>query len=121
MFNPKYLFGLLALSAASLGLPVQAIDMKAPITLVSQVYLPNIVGDFDHPTVDLKRQHLVVTAEVNHSVEVFDLQTGHPLQSIGGFKTPHSIAFSPEKDELMVCDGGDSSLILMSGATLERT
>lgn len=97
-----------------------AAEMKSPITLISQTELPEIIGDFDHLTVDLKRNHLFVTAEVHHSVEVFDLRTGQHLQSLGGFKTPHSIAFAPEKDELMVCDGGDSSLVLLSGADFQR-
>ena len=94
---------------------------RPPLTLLSQVYLPEITGDFDHFAVDLKRNRLFVSAEVHHSVEMFDLRTGEHLQSIGGFKTPHSLAFAPEKDELMVCDGGDSALILVSGDTLERT
>jgi hypothetical protein len=105
----KTIFIALTLSACLPLTPARAGDMKSPITLVSQVELPEIVGDFDHLTVDLKRNHLFVTAEVHHSVEVFDLKTGKHLQSVGGFKTPHSIAFSPEKDEVMVCDGGDSS------------
>jgi len=87
----------------------------SPVTLVRTVYMPEIVGDFDHFTVDLKRGHLFVSAEVHHSVEMFELKTGDHLQSIGGFKTPHSIAFAAEKDELMVADGGDSSLVLLSG------
>ena len=41
---------------------------KPPITLVWQVYMPEIVGDFDHLIVDTKRKHLLVTDEVNHSV-----------------------------------------------------
>ncbi|MGO4213507.1 YncE family protein [Terriglobus sp. 2YAB30_2] len=94
---------------------------KASLTLVSQTYLPDIVGDFDHFTVDLKRNHLFLAAEVHHSVEVFDLTSGKHLQSIPGFKTPHSIAFAPEKDELMVCDGAASDLTLVSGETLEIT
>jgi WD40 repeat protein len=95
-------------------------DVKSPITLVSQIELPEIVDDFDHLTVDLKRNHLFVTADAHHSVEVFDLRTGKHLQSVGGFKTPHSIAFSTEKDEVMVCDGGDSSLVLLSGQDFHR-
>lgn len=51
---------------------------------------------------------------------MFDLTTGEHLKSIGGFKTPHSIAFAPEKDELMVADGGDSSLVLLSGEDFHR-
>jgi hypothetical protein len=121
MFLRKALIASTALFATLPNLPARAADMKSPLTLVKQVYLPEIVGDFDHLTVDLKRKHLFVTAEVHHSVEMFDLTTGEHLKSIDGFKTPHSIAFAPEKDELMICDGGDSSLVLLSGETLERT
>src|ERR1700744_5370685 len=91
-----------------------------PVPLVHMTALPDITGDFDHFAVDLKRNHLFVSAEVHHSVEMFDLQTGEHLQSIGGFKTPHSLAFVPEKDELLVADGGDSALILISGADFHR-
>lgn len=91
------------------------------MTLLSQTYMPEITGDFDHFAYDLKRNHLFVSAEEHHSIEMFDLDTGKHLQSIGGFKTPHSLAFSPEKDELLVCDGGNSSLVLLSGASLEHT
>jgi hypothetical protein len=92
----------------------------SPLTLVKTIYMPEIIGDFDHFTVDLKRGHLFVSAEVHHSIEMFDLKTGDHLQSIGGFKTPHSIAFAAEKDELMVADGGDSSLVLLSGEDFHR-
>lgn len=91
-----------------------------PITLLHTTALPEIVGDFDHLTVDLKRNHLFITAEEHHSVEMFDLKSGAHLQSIGGFKTPHALVFVPEKDELLVADGGDSALILISGADYHR-
>ena len=98
----------------------KAAEPPAPITLLSTTYLPEITGDFDHFAVDLKGNHLFVSAEVHHSVEMFDLKTGAHLQSIGGFKTPHSVAFAPEKDELLVADGGDSALILLSGDDFHR-
>src|SRR6267154_3931404 len=97
-----------------------AAEPQAPVTLLSTTYLPEIIGDFDHFAVDLKRNHLFVSAEVHHSIEMFDLKTGTHLQSIGGFKTPHSVAFAAEKDELMVADGGDSSLVLLSGEDFHR-
>lgn len=93
---------------------------QQPVTLLRTTYLPDIIGDFDHFAVDMKRGHLFVSAEVHHSIEMFDLKTGEHLQSIGGFKTPHSVAFAPEKDELMVADGGDSALILISGEDFRR-
>jgi DNA-binding beta-propeller fold protein YncE len=98
----------------------KAAEPQAAVTLLSTTYLPEIIGDFDHFAVDLKRNHLFVSAEVHHSIEMFDLKTGAHLQSIGGFKTPHSVAFAPEKDELLVADGGDSALILLSGDDFHR-
>jgi DNA-binding beta-propeller fold protein YncE len=98
----------------------QAAESDSPVMLISTTYLPEVVGDFDHFAVDLKRGHVFVSAEVHHSVELFDLKTGNHLQSIGGFKTPHSIAFAPEKDELLVADGGDSALVLVSGEDFHR-
>ena len=91
-----------------------------PLTLLHLTALPEITGDFDHFAVDLNRNHLFVSAEVHHSVEMFDLHTGEHLQSIAGFKTPHSLAFVPEKDELLVADGGDSSLVLLSASDFHR-
>jgi hypothetical protein len=106
--------------AVALASQAAAAGEATPVTLVRTIYMPEIIGDFDHFTVDLKRDHLFVSAEVHHSVEMFDLKTGDHLQSIGGFKTPHSIAFAAEKDELMVADGGDSSLVLLSGEDFHR-
>jgi DNA-binding beta-propeller fold protein YncE len=103
-----------------ISLPVQAATAQAPVTLVSTTYLPDITGDFDHFAMDFKRNHLFISAEVHHSIEMFDLKTGAHLKSIGGFKTPHSVAFAPEKDELLVADGGDSALVLLSGEDFRR-
>jgi DNA-binding beta-propeller fold protein YncE len=92
-----------------------------PVTLIHNIAVPNVpAGDFDHFAVDLKRGHLFVSAEVNHSVEMFDLKTGEHLKSLDGYKTPHSLAFVPEKDELLVADGGDSALDVVSGEDYHR-
>ena len=93
---------------------------EPPVTLLKTIYLPDVVGDFDHFAVDLKRNHLFVSAEVHHSVEMFDLKTGEHLQSIGGLKTPHSLAFDVLKDELLVADGGDSALIVLDAGDFHR-
>ena len=93
---------------------------QPPVTLLRTTYLPDVVGDFDHFAVDLKRNHLFVSAEVHHSIEMFNLKTGEHLQSIGGFKTPHSLAFDTAKDELLVADGGDSALIVLSAGDFHR-
>src|SRR5580700_5936850 len=118
LFVSALLLGSLALAANS-AFAAGKVPFQ-PVTLVHMTVLPDITGDFDHFAVDLKRNHLYVSAEVHHSVEMFDLRTGEHLQSIGGFKTPHSLAFVPEKDELLVADGGDSALILISGEDFHR-
>ena len=118
LFVSALLLGSLALAANSAFAAGKA--PFQPVTLVHMTVLPDITGDFDHFAVDLKRNHLFVSAEVHHSVEMFDLRTGEHLQSIPGFKTPHSLAFVPEKDKLLVADGGDSALILVSAEDFHR-
>ena len=124
MKSVLYVVGTLLSAGAALSVAAAprrvAPTVVAPITLVKTTYLPEIVGDFDHFAVDIQRNHLFVSAEVHHSVEVFDLQTGEHLQSIGGLKTPHSLAFDVPKDELLVADGGDSALILLAAADFHR-
>jgi hypothetical protein len=113
------LLGSVVLSSGS-AIAAKGGEPAQPLTLLHMTSLPEITGDFDHFAVDLKRNHLFVSAEVHHSVEMFDLHTGEHLQSIGGFKTPHSLAFVPEKDELLIADGGDSALILVSAQDFHR-
>jgi DNA-binding beta-propeller fold protein YncE len=112
----------IAVTTATLGLAValDATAQQGPLTQIYATALPEITGDFDHFAVDMKRNHLFVSAEVHHSVEMFDLRTGEHLQSLPGFKTPHSLAFAPEKDELLVADGGDSSLIVIAATDFHR-
>ncbi len=82
---------------------------SAPLVLLRTTPLPDITGDFDHFAIDAKNNRLYVSAEEHHSIEVFDLKTGEHLQSATGVTTPHTLAFVPEKNQLLVADGGDSS------------
>jgi hypothetical protein len=114
---------LLLISLTPFSQPAFAADKLPyqPVTLIHNIAVPSVpAGDFDHFAVDLKRGHLFVSAEVNHSVEMFDLKTGEHLKSLEGYKTPHSLAFVPEKDELLVADGGDSALDIVSGEDYHR-
>lgn len=97
-----------------------AFAQQAPITLTQNVSLPGIVGDFDFLAVDLKRDHLFAAAEEHHSLELFEASTGKHLQSIPGVKTPHTLAYVADRDELFIADGGDSSCIILSGADFHQ-
>lgn len=91
-----------------------------PLVLLSTTKMPDIVGDFDHLAVDLKGNRLYVSAEVHHSIEVFDLKTGEHIRSAPVATTPHSVAFVPEKNELLVADGGDNSCRILDGGDLHE-
>lgn len=85
-----------------------------PVTMTAWTPLPGIEGDFDFLTVDTKRNHVIIAAEEHHTLEIFDAETGKHLQSVPGVKTPHTLAYIAEKDELIVADGGDSSALFLS-------
>lgn len=76
-----------AMAYAGSATAAEPTSPKGPLTLIHTTPLAEIVGDFDHFTVDAKRNHLFVSAEVHHSIEMFDLRTGEHLQSIPGFKS----------------------------------
>jgi DNA-binding beta-propeller fold protein YncE len=99
---------------------VAALAQQAPVTLLHNITIPGIEGDFDFLTVDLKRGHLFAAAEDHHSIEMFDVKTGEHLQSIPGVKTPHAMAYVADRDELFVADGGDSSCIILSGSDFHQ-
>ncbi len=109
---------LIAAMALMLSAPANA--QQAPVTLLQNVAMPEISGDFDFLTVDLKRGHLFAAAEENHTIEMFDARTGKRLQSIPGVKTPHAMAYVADRDELFIADGGDSSCIVLSGADFHQ-
>jgi len=92
----------------------------APLTLLRTTPLPDITGDFDHFAIDATHNRLYVAAEVHHSIEVFDLKTGEHLRSVSGVTTPHTLAFVPEKNELLVADGGDASCRILDGSDLHE-
>ncbi|MGI9075492.1 MAG: YncE family protein [Bryobacteraceae bacterium] len=100
---------------AALSISFALAASNAPLVLIHTTPLPGVKGDFDHFAADIKGNRLFLTAEDHHSVEVFDLSSGKSLQSVGGFDTPHSILYMPEKKELFVIDGGDGTCKILSG------
>lgn len=93
---------------------------NAPLTLLRTTPITDVTGgDFDHFAVDLKHNRLFVSAEKRHSIEVFNLKTGEHIQTGEGVvKTPHTLAFVPDKNELFVADGGDNSCLVLDGTDL---
>jgi DNA-binding beta-propeller fold protein YncE len=89
----------------------------APIKQINELKLPaSVSGNFDHLTVDVKRNHLFVAAEDAKKVFVLDLQSGAVVGSVAS-QRPHDVIFRPETDRLYVTDGVDGSLNIYDGGS----
>ena len=119
----KVAAALIVLATLELSRPsiAQAAYHASPVTLTAWTPLPGIEGDFDFLALDTKRNHVIIAAEEHHTLEVFDASTGAHLKSIPGVKTPHTLAYIAEKDELLVADGGDSSTSFLSAEDFHLT
>ncbi len=98
----------LVVGCVTIGLlaSIPAIAAENPLTLRTSIPPPGVQGAFDHFATDLEGNRLFLAAEEHKTVEVFDLKTGKPLQSIQGFDTPHAIVYEKEKNVLYVTDSG---------------
>ncbi|MDB5231567.1 MAG: YncE family protein [Chitinophagaceae bacterium] len=75
------------------------------------IELPGVSGRIDHMAVNLKNHLLYVAALGNNSVEVVDLLKGKLIHSIKGLDEPQGIAYIPERNEIVIANGGDGSCI----------
>src|ERR1700730_2932001 len=90
----------------------------APLKLVERYEFPSDVkGHLDDLIVDLQGHRLFTTAEDHKSVEVFDLQTGKLIHTIGGIGRPHSILYRQDLDRFYVTDGFGGKLKIFDGKT----
>jgi DNA-binding beta-propeller fold protein YncE len=109
---------ILAFTSAILALRVLA--EEAPMTLKKSIGLPGVEGRIDHMAIDPAGERLFVAALGNDSVEVIDLKQGTRLKSLTGLKEAQGLGWAPEAGKLFVACGGDGSLHVFDGATLQQ-
>ena len=85
---------------------------SAPLKLAGSVDLPGYTGDFDHFAIDSKDGRMFLAGEESAELEVFDLKDGKIIQRVKGFGVPHSVYYSPDRNELLVVDGEKPSPVL---------
>ena len=107
------------LSAATFAASAHAQNASA-LKLVKTVTLPGYAGDFDHFAVDRQRGRFLLAAEDHATLEVFDLNTGNHLKTIGGFGAPHSILIRPGSPIILVTDSGAQMTAILDAETYER-
>jgi YVTN family beta-propeller protein len=86
---------------------------------IRTIPLPGVSGRIDHMAVDPSGNRLFVAALGNNSVEVIDLGTGTRTRSLTGLPEPQGIIFASGANRLFVACGGDGTLRIFDGATLE--
>ncbi len=112
---------LVLLASFSLSVLSAASQTIAPLALQKTISLPGVSGGFDHFAIDLSSEVLFAAAKDHHTVEAVDLKTGKVIQSIGGLRKPHGLAWIPETARLYVADGELAQLKVYQGSPLQLT
>lgn len=93
-----------------------AVTPAEPLVLESTFPLPDVRGRIDHMAVDSRRQHLIVAALGNDTVEVIDIGTGKVIQRIRDLKEPQGVAYADKADLIYVANAGDGSVRIFHAA-----
>jgi DNA-binding beta-propeller fold protein YncE len=106
-----------ALVLAIIGLACAAqATQDLPLKLVQSIALRGVKGRFDHFAIDTKGQRLFVAGLANNTLEIIDLAAGKRVKSVSGMSKPTGLLFLPGVNEILVANGGDGSLKILSGA-----
>lgn len=89
-----------------------------PLKFMQALVMPDVPkGPYsDHLAVDLKNHRLFATPQAEKSVQVFDLNTGKPLHTIGGIENPHSVLYRSDLNQIYITDGEAGLLRVYNGA-----
>ncbi|MGH9374885.1 MAG: hypothetical protein ACRD1J_01815 [Terriglobia bacterium] len=98
------------------GLQARA-QSTAPLKFIQNIYMVNVpVWPYtDHLAVDVAGHRLFAAPQADHSIQIFDLNTGKLVHALPGFGNPHSILYRSDLDRIYVTDGGAGLLRIFSG------
>jgi DNA-binding beta-propeller fold protein YncE len=105
----------LIVTIACVACGVQAAD-NLDLKLIQTIPLPGVKGRFDHFAIDAKGQRLFVAALGNNTLEVIDLAGGRRLKSVPGMAKPTGVLHLPEGNEVLVGNGDEGTLKILSGS-----
>ena len=93
---------------------------QEPVTLrlTKTIPLPGVKGRFDHFAIDAAGNRLFVAALGNNTLEVVDLAAGRRIRSLSGMSKPTGVLYLSAPDQVIVANGDDGSLKLLSGVDL---
>jgi hypothetical protein len=88
-----------------------------PLSLQSQIALPDVKGRIDHFSVDVKGQRLFMAGVGNHTLEVIDLHDGKRVQTIKDLAEPQGVYFDALTNRLYVACGLDGTTKIFDGTS----
>jgi len=91
---------------------------REPLRADGIIPMPAVEGRIDHLAVDVAGKRLFVAALGNDTVEVIDISGMRVIKSIAGLHEPQGIRFLPDRNRVVVANGGDGSTVFYDGTAL---
>jgi DNA-binding beta-propeller fold protein YncE len=89
------------------------------LQLVETIPLPGVEGRIDHLAVDVAGERLFVAALENNTLEVVDFRSARHVVSVPGMREPQGVAFLPDRNRIIVANGGDGQCVIVDGGALQ--
>ena len=91
---------------------------REPLHAAGIIPMSGVEGRIDHLAADVAGKRLFVAALGNNTVEVIDISAMRVIKSIAGLHEPQGIRFLPDRNRVVVANGGDGSTVFYDGTTL---
>jgi DNA-binding beta-propeller fold protein YncE len=88
--------------------------------LSKTIQLPEVKGRIDHLDINVKDQVVYMAALGNNTVEVLDISTGKSIHSIKGLDEPQGVGYIPQKNEIIVANGGNGDCYFFNAHSFEK-
>lgn len=110
---------LLACGLVGSVVPSRGAEGPAQLVLERTIPLQGVSGRIDHMAIDLRRGRLLIAELGNGNLEAIDLASGTSVRRITGLNEPQGVVYAPGADVVAVASGGDGSVRLFRGQTLD--
>src|SRR5260370_5163921 len=95
-------------------------EERRSVQLIKSVDLPGYSGDFDHFAADYDHNRLILAAEDDGTIEIFDLKTSDHLRTVAGFGNPHSILVRKGVATVFITDSTKQNATIRDATTYAK-
>lgn len=103
------------------GLSLSPQPTREALRPAGVIPMPPVQGRIDHLAADVAGKRLFVAALGHNTMEVLDLVTLKDMRSISGLDEPQGIRFLPDRNRVVVANGGNGATVFYDGSTLSAT